>query len=289
MRHLHILDFFNLPFSKQKNIRLLRWGILFFYLVNNVQLCFMLDISYGTGRISPPLGQDGISNYALNLLDQGGVAMAICMMIMLMLCLFGALLTSYKRIFTFIAFFAAANLTNSTYLLNSGGHHLMLLVLFYLCFVNEKKVEKGSWSNAINKGALLAIQIQICLVYLVSALYKILGDVWLEGTAMWHSLMLKEYSLPIIYNNMPEANLILMIMTYFAIAYQFLFAILIWIPATRRWILILGILMHLMIAFVFGLFNFGAAMIICYFSFYMPNLKYLVGDRTMRRTKVSPS
>ena len=107
MRHLHILDFFNLPFSKQKNIRLLRWGILFFYLVNNVQLCFMLDISYGTGRISPPLGQDGISNYALNLLDQGGVAMAICMMIMLMLCLFGALLTSYKRIFTFIAFFAA--------------------------------------------------------------------------------------------------------------------------------------------------------------------------------------
>ena len=165
----------------------------------------------------------------------------------------------------------------------------MLLVLFYLCFVNEKKVEKGSWSNAINKGALLAIQIQICLVYLVSALYKILGDVWLEGTAMWHSLMLKEYSLPIIYNNMPEANLILMIMTYFAIAYQFLFAILIWIPATRRWILILGILMHLMIAFVFGLFNFGAAMIICYFSFYMPNLKYLVGDRTMRRTKVSPS
>jgi len=233
----------------------------------------MLGIGYGTFRISPPLGQSGISNYVLNLLDQGGEVMAICMMILLMLCLFGAIATSYKRMFTFISFFAAANMTNSTYLLNSGGHHLMLLVLFFLCFVNENKTEEGSWSNAINKGALLAIQIQVCLVYLVSALYKILGDVWLEGTAMWHSLMLQEYSLPIIYNNIPDANLVLMIMTYFALAYQLLFPILIWISSTRKWILILGVLLHLMIAFVFGLFNFGVAMIICYFSFYSPKTR----------------
>ena len=65
----------------------------------------MLDICYGPQKISPPLNQRGLSNYLLNGLDEGGIGLAITIMAVLVICLIGAIVTSYKRTFTFIAFF----------------------------------------------------------------------------------------------------------------------------------------------------------------------------------------
>ena len=262
-----IFDHFNLPFVKQRSIQVLRWGVLLFFVVDVFQRSFMLDICYGPQKISPPLNQRGLSNYLLNGLDEGGIGLAITIMTVLVICLIGAILTSYKRTFTFIAFFAAANLVNSTYLLNSGGHHLMLIVLFFLGFINERETKAGNWSNALNKGAVLAIQIQVCMVYFVSALYKLLGDSWMEGSAIWHSLLLEEYSLPIMNQLIDESNFVFIFMTYFLLGFQLLFPILIWLRATRKWILILGLCMHAFIAIGLGLLDFGLAMIAAYAVF----------------------
>jgi hypothetical protein len=52
------------------------------------------------------------------------------------------------------------------------------------------------------------------------------------------------------------------------LGYQLLFPVLVWIKKIKKMFLLLGILMHLYIAFVMGLVEFGSVMIISYIIFW---------------------
>ncbi|MBL4705289.1 MAG: HTTM domain-containing protein [Flavobacteriales bacterium] len=236
--------------------------------MNSIQHLFMLDFSWGINKVSPALNQTGFSSQLINMLDHGGEGLAITLIGVQLVCLGGAIFFKPKRILTFIGYLASASLINSTYMLNSGGHHLILLILFFLIFINENDRSENTWKNAINHGGLMAIKIQVCFVYFISALYKIIGESWLDGSAIWQSLMSNEYTLPVFQDYFPENNWFFTSITYLLIAFQLLFPILIWFKKTRRWMILIGLLIHFFIAFGLGLFNFGLAMMIGYFAFY---------------------
>jgi hypothetical protein len=280
----NILLSFNQPFAQAKQVGYLRWGVFLFCLINSIQNLLMLDFSWGLNKISPTLNQTGFSSQLINMLDNGGEGLAIVLIVIQLACLGGALIFKYKRILTLLGYLATASLFNSTYMLNSGGHHLILLVLFFLIIINENDNKEGTWFNALNRGGMLAIQIQVCFVYFMSALYKIIGASWIDGSALWQSMMSNEYTLPILQESFPENNWMLSAMTYFLIGFQLLFPLLIWLKPTKKWMILVGMIIHFFIAFGLGLFNFGLAMMIGYFAFYSEGLFKL--PKKFRKQKV---
>lgn len=268
----NILLSFNHPFSEAKQVGYLRWGIFLFCLINSIQNLMILDYSWGVNKFSPPLEQTGFSSQLINILDHGGEGLAIVLICVQLLCLGGAIFMKYKRILTLFGYLATASLVNSTYLLNSGGHHLILLILFFLIFINENDNKAHSWLNAVNRGAMAAIKLQVCFVYFISALYKLYGEAWMDGSAIWQSLMINEYTLPVLQDWFPGNNFFLTFVNYLLLTFQLLFPILIWFRKTRKWMILIGLFLHFFIAFGLGLFNFGLAMMVAYFAFYQEPL-----------------
>jgi len=270
---IKILAHFNTPFTEERNVLFLRIGVLIFCVINAIHNVTLLEYCWGEYKMSPTLSLGKFSSNFVNLLNEGGEGFAILLIIIQLLCLVGAIFLKYKRILTFVAYLASANLINSTYLMNSGGHHVILLILFFLSLINEGHSIVNSWSNAINKAAMLAIKIQVCMIYFISFLYKIIGQSWLDGSALWQTLMLDEYTLPIFKEIFVSNHFLLTFGTYFVLAYQILFPILIWVKKVRKWVLLCGVGLHLFIAFGMGLFTFGIAMVVAYFAFYVPENK----------------
>jgi len=109
---------------------------------------------------------------------------------------------------------------------------------------------------------------QICLVYFFSALAKLHDENWLNGTAVLMTSQVDHFSLPIISNNAARFTFLLVFLNYLVLFYQVLFPIVIWIKKIKKTFIVIGILMHLYIAFVMGLVSFGLIMILPYIYFW---------------------
>lgn len=155
-----------------------------------------------------------------------------------------------------------------TYL--TGGHRLVYLLLFFLMFINED--ENNPKSNINSNLFLLACKIQLILVYLFAGLYKLNGTYWLNGEALYYVMNLREFSHPWLQQFMLSKPWLLAIGTYAALAYQLLFAVLVWIKPIRLPFLLVGIFFHLLVAIGMGLPDFGIFMVLCY-SMFVDNAK----------------
>lgn len=120
-----------------------------------------------------------------------------------------------------------------------------------------------SWlTNLLHNAALLALAGQIFILYTASALYKVQGDLWQEGTAVYYPLSLPEYSVVPWLNDLIVGNgTVLTVVTYFAVYIQLFFAVGLLHPITRRAALIGVLLMHAGIAIAMALPWFSIAML----------------------------
>ena len=170
----------------------------------------------------------------------------------------------------FIRFFLwviIINLNNFLYPTLSGGDYLLNQLLLFNIFLTNKSFKSSiinELSNLIHNLALIGIKIQICLVYALAAWFKINDVNWLNGSAIYEIFQIPEYSNTLFYS-LPKW--FCTISTYLVLVYQLSFCILVWIKPIKKYILALGILQHLVIAFGMGLFSFGIIMIVCYFLF----------------------
>lgn len=110
------------------------------------------------------------------------------------------------------------------------------------------------------------LQIQICIVYAYTGLEKLKGPSWWEGTAVWavlgnQQLMMFDTSW------LRDFPMIIVFATFFTLFFEIYFAALVWIPATRRWILLAGVALHAGIAATVGLIFFSMAMMSTYFVY----------------------
>lgn len=166
-----------------------------------------------------------------------------------------------------LAFFSGANLFNGAFLAVNGGNQLLVLLLFLLIFVHEHK--KPPLQIMLNNVFWFGVKWQIVMMYLIPAVYKLGGESWLNGSATFYVFQIEEYS-NAVFGNMAESNWLVKGTTYGTLAYQLLFPVLVWMKLMKPYLLLLGVLMHLGIAFGMGLPDFGLLMIACYTAFIEP-------------------
>lgn len=119
------------------------------------------------------------------------------------------------------------------------------------------------WLGAANHNlALTALALQVFILYLASALYKVQGELWQGGTALYYPLSLHEYGVFPWLNHLLVSNgVMLTAATYFAVFVQLFFVPALLHPYTRRVFVVGVIAMHLGIAVLMGLPWFSLSMI----------------------------
>nr|WP_269150034.1 HTTM domain-containing protein [Nesterenkonia alkaliphila] len=120
----------------------------------------------------------------------------------------------------------------------------------------------GWFTTLLHNAALIALSCQIFILYTASALFKVQGDLWQAGTALYYPLVLHEYAVyPWLNALIYENPYVLTLITYFSVYVQLFFAVGLLHPVTRR-LAILGVIMlHGGIAVLMGLPWFSLAML----------------------------
>lgn len=165
---------------------------------------------------------------------------------------------------------ALININNFLYPTLTGGDYLLNQLVFFNIFFNDNNGGNkilNDLKTALHNTSLIAIKVQVCLVYLLSALFKLQDDSWINGTALHFIFQLPEYSNALL-SALPTS--ICTVLTYATLLYQLTFCVMVFIPKVKKYVLAFGLLQHLAIALFMGLFSFGCVMIISYIVF----LKY---------------
>jgi len=165
----------------------------------------------------------------------------------------------------FILWILIINISNKLYPTLTSGDYLMNQFLLFNCFLALEK-NKSNFKISLHNLASIAIIIQICLVYFLSAIAKLNNEAWLNGSAISTTLQIKQYSLELFPNY--KQNALSFILNYVVLFYQLFFPLVIWFKKIKKPFLIIGIIMHLFIAFAMGLMSFGFIMILGYVYFY---------------------
>lgn len=158
-------------------------------------------------------------------------------------------------------------------LLLDGGDNLAFLVLAYLIPVNATAhlaLRPTPFAHDHNKptAAILAHNIalgfivtQLCIVYLASAMFKIQGQLWQDGTALYYVLQVPEYSWPVVTDHLIVHAPLVAAVTYGAVFFQLAFPALILSGRTRALAVALGVGFHAGIAVLMGLTSFSLYMV----------------------------
>ncbi|GAA3188008.1 MULTISPECIES: HTTM domain-containing protein [Streptomyces] len=118
-------------------------------------------------------------------------------------------------------------------------------------------------SPALHNLGVAAIGVQICLVYLVSGLYKVQGKMWQDGTALFYVLRIPEFEWPGVSRLLYENDLLVIVGTYAATLFMVYFPVGILVPRLRPWAALGSIGLHVSIALFMGLTGFALTMVAC--------------------------
>jgi hypothetical protein len=173
----------------------------------------------------------------------------------------GLILGHRIRVATAMALFAFFLLEQRLPDLPDGGDNVARLVLGYMLFVIPAggKPLRGSLSVWFHNIAVLAIMLQVAVLYGTAGLAKAYGELWHHGTAMYYISQVQWFSLPAM-RQMFKNPWITTASSYLAVLYQVWFPIAIISPLRRTWIAI-GIFFHFGIAIFMGLITFSTVMI----------------------------
>lgn len=164
-----------------------------------------------------------------------------------------------------------------------GGDNLMSLLLVYACFANVS----ACWSldaalaraaparpspeapaqgtvgcaGILHNGAMLAMAVQLCLVYGIAGLTKVQGEVWRNGTALYFAFADPEHAWPGVTDWLSRNGVVLTLLAYATVAFQVSFTFLLFLNRrTRALAVCVALLFHVGIALCMGLISFGVFM-----------------------------
>lgn len=159
-------------------------------------------------------------------------------------------------------------------LLTSGGDTLMLVMLPFVLLMNTSayysvdatwrthRTYAGSrpWSIAalVHNGALCGLWAQLAIFYGFAGAYKLLGDTWRDGTAVYYALRLQDFTLSSVNQLIYTHATVVMVLTYATVAFELSVPLLIWSRRTRWLIPLAALPFHAAIALVLGLVVFSA-------------------------------
>jgi hypothetical protein len=165
----------------------------------------------------------------------------------------------------------------NVYLLNSGDHllrDLSFLLMFApagaaLSLDRRRRIRRGvelPGVPMIVPWAQRLLQLQVCILYFDSVLWKVAGSHWLDGTAAYYVLHLDEFKrfpVPAILTTLWFSRFA----TWFALATEMAMATLIWVRPLRRYVLCAGIVLHLGLEYAMNIPLFQWVVLASYFLF----------------------
>lgn len=148
----------------------------------------------------------------------------------------------------------------------NAGFMFMLLLAFYCIPINTSR--NTPIQNTINHLGAYAAMIQIALGYGFSALYKLSGEMWPSGEAVYYALELRRFSTDwVTHLGITKQYWLMHLFTWIALGYQMLFPIAVWFSKSRKILIWIGVAMHVTIAVVMHLWDFSLAMLFSYAVF----------------------
>ncbi len=163
-------------------------------------------------------------------------------------------------------------------MLLTGGDALFLAELPFLVFLDTGaylSVDSGwrrpgerfeppsrPFAALLHNVALIGIAIQLCMAYEVSGLYKVAGELWRNGTAVYYALRRPEFVLPGVSAAIYRPASVVTLLTYGTVAFEIAYPFLVWKRGTRWLAVLIATLFHGAIAVVMGLVTFAAEMLV---------------------------
>jgi len=185
----------------------------------------------------------------------------------------------YARVQAVVIFVMLASLHHRNHLMLEGEDVLMRLLSFFCIFLPlDHWCSVRSWWRRRKGGPAFAqeapvwpwrlIQFQMTLLYVSTAVVKLHGPEWIDGTAMYYVSRLDDV---FIGNFLPDWLLnslpCLRLLTWGVLVFETVLPLALWIRQTRRWFLYAALLFHLAIDLNMNLFLFHWTMMVGLLAF----------------------
>jgi uncharacterized membrane protein YphA (DoxX/SURF4 family) len=257
----------------------------FFLFLNGVSLVEDFDAWFGVGTNAlVPLADSFTyySNLRLNIYHwlsptEGAARMVLWCYIVAA----AAVLVGFKtRPAALVCFILMVSMQNRNFAILNSGDTLMRCLLFLLIFApSHVRYSLDAWlarrtgapfDPEVSRLMIRLLQLQFSLVYLATTLFKLKGYDWVDGTAVYYTSRLVNFQrivLPVVF----DIPALVKFATWSALFIEFAMGSLIWVRELRLWVLLSGILLHLLIEVSMSIGFFEWVMMSAYILFLESN------------------
>lgn len=267
-------DFLFIP-QPVYSVALLRIGLGLLLLLNWVMLYTDLDVLYGpNGIVSLQTAQQLGNPLRFSLFDYlpNTAKVTTTLAFVNLLAVLGIIVGAWTRTSIFIAFVTLVSFHHRNGFILNSADSVLRIFLFFLFFTHcadwlsvdrwrlRQQGRAPEIPEAKSPWALRLIQIQFCIIYIATVLFKIKGDRWVDGTAVYIATRLDDFirfELPLL-----NSMLFIKVMTWATLAIEFALGTLVWVKELRYWVLLAGVGFHLGIEYTMSIPVFEWAMIV---------------------------
>ncbi|QDK47364.1 hypothetical protein DOM22_04160 [Bdellovibrio sp. ZAP7] len=275
-------DFFFKP-QPVDNLGLMRvlFGLLLLF--NWYMIWSYLDVFWGVnGLISLKTSMEYGSSIRFSLFDfmPNDPRVPALLALVNLVAAVGVTLGIFTRTSMVLAFMTLLSFQNrNDFILNSGDIVLRNILFFMMFSAAGKAYSLDRWFYNLRFGksqeplmerpwALRMIQIQFCVIYIATVLFKIKGTHWVDGTAVYIATRLEEFvrvPFPLL-NNLA----VIKFMTWSTLLVELAMGTLVWFKDLRYWVLLAGIGLHIGIELVMSIPMFEWVMVVTMLSLVDP-------------------
>lgn len=147
--------------------------------------------------------------------------------------------------------------------LAATGVLFLLLTRCYSAFTIVKRrrgPETRPVASLCNNTGLLLLATQVSVVYLMAGLYKVQGELWQDGTALYYILNVPEFFLPNVTPLLVQSDWLMVIGAYVTVLTSVFFPVLVFFRAGRPIAVTAMLTFHVAIAVLMGLTSFALVM-----------------------------
>jgi predicted DCC family thiol-disulfide oxidoreductase YuxK len=187
----------------------------------------------------------------------------------------------FTRTSTVILYLTLITLHHRNTLILNSGDTFLRIALFFMIFAPAGaalsidrliRIARGKESGppiARAPWAQRLIQCQLAYLYFYAFVWKVMGSMWLSGTAVYYTSRIAEFwrfPVPYVFEHMWTIKL----WTWMTLIVELALGTLVWIKEFRYWVLLSGVLLHLGIEYSMNIPLFGFTMISVYILFVEP-------------------
>ncbi|PTQ55686.1 MAG: hypothetical protein BSOLF_1712 [Candidatus Carbobacillus altaicus] len=182
----------------------------------------------------------------------------------------GLIFGVYPRLSTLLALFGTL-LLELRGITHDGGDNILRLMLLYMILFHPLITKKKHTSSDIQPSisiflhnlGVIAVYLQVVILYFISSTTKLHGEMWINGTAVYYVSQLNEFGMPTSFlRDLFKNPFVTTTATYLTVIYQLFFPAILLTPSKIKLpYTLFGILLHLNFAINMGLVTFSLIMI----------------------------